>query len=92
NPFSETTKFSFTHNQAGNELDVVINIYRLDGSIVKTLNTKINPEGYQSDPLEWDGKADGGGQLNNGFYVYRMVIRNQDGQTGEDNSKLIYVK
>lgn len=92
NPFSQSTQFAFTHNQAGNELDVIVHIYRLDGSLVKSLETKIDAEGYQIEPLTWDGTTDDGGKIGVGFCVYRVVVRNKAGQTGQDQSKLIYIK
>ncbi len=92
NPFSTSTEFTFTHNQAGNNMDVALHIYRMDGSLVRTLNTKIDAEGYQIAPLKWDGTSDAGGKIGRGFYVVRVVVRNEAGYTGEDSSKLIYIK
>jgi len=92
NPFSQSTKFTFSHNQSGNELDVIIHIYRIDGSLVRSLETKIDGEGYQIDPLEWDGTTDQGGKIGRGFYVYNVVVRNKNGQMGQDQSKLVYIK
>ena len=92
NPFSQSTKFTFSHNQTGNELDVIIHIYRVDGSLVRSLETKIDAEGYQIDPLEWDGTTDQGGKIGRGFYVYNVVVRNKNGQMGQDQSKLVYIK
>ncbi len=92
NPFSTDTEFTFTHNQSGNALDVALHIYRMDGKLVRTLNTKIDAEGYQISPLKWDGTSNAGGKIGRGFYVVRVVVRNEAGQTGEDSSKLIYIK
>ena len=92
NPFVGVTKFTFSHNQSGKELDVALHIYGMNGMLVTTLNTKIDAEGYQIDPLEWDGTADNGGKIGRGFYVCHLVVRNSDGQTGFDQSKLLYIK
>ncbi len=92
NPFSATTQFTFSHNQAGKELDVSLNVYGMDGMLVTTLVTKIDAEGYQIKPLEWDGSSENGGKIGRGFYVYHLVVRNNDGQVGHDQSKLVYIK
>ncbi len=92
NPFTETTQFTFTHNQAGNELDVTIHLYDMDGSHVRALKTKIDAEGFQTEPLVWDATNDGGEQIRRGFYIVRVVVQNQIGQVGQDSSKLFYLK
>lgn len=92
NPFSETTQFTFTHNQAGNEIDVALHIYAIDGSLARTLNTKIDAEGFQTEPLVWDATTDDGSKIRRGFYIVRVVVKNEAGQVGEDSSKLIYIK
>lgn len=92
NPFLSETNFVFDHNQQGNSIDVLIEIFRLNGQLVKTINTKLHPEGFRSEPIVWDGRTDGGGYIGNGFYVYRVTVRNEGGATGSDESKLVYIR
>jgi hypothetical protein len=92
NPFTQSTSFVFDHNQSGQDLDVKLEIYNAGGMIIKTIETRMNPEGYQSDPIEWDGTTDSGGRIGRGFYIYRVVVRSQDGSTQQDQSKLVYVR
>lgn len=92
NPFTQSTSFIFDHNQSGQEIDVLIEIFNSGGTLVKTIETRMSPEGYQSDPIEWDGSTDSGGKIGRGFYVYRVVVRTQDGSTQQDQSKLVYVR
>lgn len=92
NPFTNSTNFIFDHNQSGNELDVKIMIFNSSGAIVKTIETRIIPEGYKSTPIYWDGSTDAGGKIGRGFYVYRTIVQNPDGATAQDQSKLIYIR
>ena len=92
NPFINETNFVFDHNQSGNEIDVLIEIYRIDGKKVKTLGARLYPEGHRSEPIIWDGSTDSGGKIGRGFYVYNVTVRNEGGAEGNDQSKLIYIR
>jgi len=92
NPFISETNFVFNHNQSGQDLDVKIVIFSLDGRKVKTIETRVNPEGYQSTPIKWDGRNDNGATIGKGFYVYRVIVKNENGATGEDTSKLVFLR
>jgi flagellar hook assembly protein FlgD len=92
NPFLSETNFVFDHNQQGNNIDIQIEIFSLSGQLVKTINAKLHPEGFRSEPIVWDGRTDGGGNIGNGFYVYRVTVRNEGGATGTDQSKLVYIR
>jgi hypothetical protein len=92
NPFITHTNFVFDHNQTGQELSITIQIFSSGGSLIKTIETQMTPEGYRSDPITWDGRTDAGGEIGRGFYIYRLVVRNEVGDTQEEQSKLIYLK
>ncbi len=92
NPFMNETSFVFDHNQSGNEIDVQLEIFRIDGQLVKTIKTTFVPEGHQSEPITWNGKTDSGDVIGRGFYVYRVTVRNEDGALARDSSKLVYIR
>jgi len=92
NPFTNSTNFVFDHNQSGQELDVKILIFNSSGALVKTIETRVTPEGYQSTPIYWDGTTDAGGKIGRGFYVYQTIVQNPDGATAQDQSKLIFIR
>ena len=48
NPFHDETNISLEHNRPGNELDVTINIFNIDGRIIKILKTNVAPTGLYS--------------------------------------------
>jgi hypothetical protein len=92
NPFSESTCFVFSHNQAEGKLDVSLRIFNLSGQIVKTIETSIIPTGYRSEPIYWDGRDDSGYPLSNGLYIYRIQVKNAAGQTDGKSGKLVLKK
>lgn len=91
NPFRNNTNFSFKHNQAKSIINFEIQIFSMDGKMVKSIVRTINPSGFNSDLIEWDGTSDSGASLYAGIYVYRLLI---DGKVvdGANSRKLIILK
>ncbi len=99
NPFTSSTCFMFEHGRAGQELDVMIQIYTISGRLVKTLEQRIFSEGdrlSRDNCLQWDGSDDFGDPLAKGIYLYKVKVRNQIGeitQSGESEfEKLVILK
>jgi len=92
NPFINETNFVFDHNQSGNEVDILIEIFRLDGKLVKSIGAKLHAEGHRSAPISWDGSTDGEGKIAAGFYVYNVTVKNKGGAVGSNQAKLIYIR
>lgn len=92
NPFTTHTDFYFEHNQACCQLDVQIQVLTVAGSLVKTINTTVLAEGFRSEGIPWDGLDDFGDQLAKGVYVYRMRVRNPDGEIAEKLEKLVILR
>jgi hypothetical protein len=92
NPFTTRTSFMFEHNQSCNQLDVQVQVYTISGRLVKTIQQQVKTQGFRSEGIEWDGKDDFGDQLAKGVYVYRMKVKNIDGETAEKTEKLVILK
>ena len=92
NPFTSETNFVFDHNQSGKELNVKIYIYNLAGAHITTLETTFTPEGYRSPPLRWNATTGTGEIIGRGFYIYRVVVRNQNGSTAEKRGKMVFTR
>lgn len=100
NPFTTSTKFMFEHNQAGQELDVMVQIYSVSGRLIKTLEQRIISDGYRlgdDEAIKWDGRDDYGDQLAKGVYVYKVKVKSVN--TGDvtlegesDFEKLVILK
>jgi len=75
NPFTTLTNFQFEHNRPGSTMDITINIYTINGMLVKTIEREgFISDGYRVDDLPWDGRDDGEGELAKGIYVYKIKV------------------
>ena len=98
NPFTDHTCFQFDSSLAGEDLDVLIQIYTISGRLVKTLNAlipTIDGSLRQDDCIAWDGLDDYGDQLARGVYLYKVKVRTNGGSelSGEsDFEKLVILK
>jgi len=92
NPFTTRTEFWFEHNQPCCDLQVMIEVFSISGKLVKTLRETVPTTGYRAAPVSWDGLDDYGERLARGVYVYRVSIRNQQGQEAEKFEKLVILK
>lgn len=92
NPFTTRTSFFFEHNQPGTTLDVLVQIFTVSGKLVKTIRRTLLTDGYRVEPIEWDGKDDFGSNIGRGVYIYRVKVRNENGETAEKYQKLVILK
>ena len=74
NPFHSETRFVFTHNQQGMPLELTLQIFNLEGKLMKTLFNTIIPGSNRFDGMPWDGAGDSGAKLSPGIYLYRLTI------------------
>jgi hypothetical protein len=77
NPFTDRTCFQFDHNLAGQQIDVLIQIFTISGRLVKTLEKSMISNGSirQDDCIEWNGRDDFGDPLARGVYVYKVKVK-----------------
>lgn len=93
NPFTDYTQFSFEHNRAGDDLEIMIDVFSMQGKLVKQFAyIRENSESRISD-LVWDEKEKNGGPLLSGIYIFRLSLRSlKDGSKKQANQKLIIIK
>jgi hypothetical protein len=90
NPFSTHTVFNFDHNRAGEELDVMVQIYTVSGKLIKTLDSKEYMSNSHFSGLDWDGRDDFGDKIGKGVYVYKVWVRApRDGSSALKFEKLV---
>jgi hypothetical protein len=92
NPFTTRTEFMFEHNQVCKTLDVRLQIFTVSGKLVKTLEQQVLQEGFRSQPIAWDGTDDFGDRIGRGVYVYKLEVRNEEGQKAEQFEKLVILR
>jgi len=88
NPFTTHTDFYFEHNQIHNLTEVRIEIFTITGKLVKTIFADVNSCAYRSEPIPWDGLDEYGDKLARGVYIYRLMVKNENGQKAEKIEKL----
>jgi hypothetical protein len=92
NPFTTSTEFMFEHNQSCSTLDVQVQIFTISGKLIKTINENVNTVGFRNQGIKWDGRDDFGDQLGKGVYIYRLKVKNPDGELAEKTEKLVLLK
>lgn len=77
NPFTDFTCFQFDHNLAGQEIEVMVQIFTVSGRLVKTLEQRMVSDGAirLHDCIQWDGRDDFGDRLARGVYLYQVRVR-----------------
>ena len=85
NPMKDGTAFTFQHN-FDLPLSAEIDIYTVAGRKIKVLKRTNIMDKFVS--IEWDGKDDDGDYIANGTYIYKLIVKTDDGsysnvQTGK---------
>ncbi len=89
NPFSKYTTFQFDDNQPGQNLQVFIDVYSIQGKVVYSMDDEINSPGTRSVAIQWNGDDGSGARLANGIYLYRLTVKTADGQQASLTQKLV---
>lgn len=89
NPFTTHTDFFFEHNQPGETFDILVQIFTISGKLVTTLTSTQVLQGNRCEGISWNGRDQYGDKLGKGVYLYRMKVRNQQGDIAEKIEKLV---
>ena len=91
NPFSDFTKFSFT--LTGEEIpeEFSIEIYDVQGRVLKTINPQKQALHIGINEFLWEGTDNLGVNLPVGTYFYRVVLRNKNSGLSFDNGGKIVI-
>ena len=85
------TNFCFEHNQKGN-IDIEINIYNINGQLVKTIRDSRYGTSTRIEPIYWDGTSDNGVALPSGVYIYNVTMSNGNNEKCTGYSKLVIAR
>ena len=83
NPMQDNTSFLFNHN-FDTPLDVKVKIYTVSGRLIKELIQNNITDKFVK--IDWDGRDDDGDNIANGTYIYRLVVKSQDGNFNETST------
>jgi len=89
NPFSNSTDIYFQHNKANQNLDVVLEIYSITGTLVKRQEESYSDNGYRIGPIAWNGKDEYGGKLSAGIYIAKLGVNSSDGDFTSKSIRII---
>ena len=89
NPSSSFTRFMFEHNRPDDILDVVIDIFSLNGQLIETLSNTIVSTGFRNESMIWNIDD----SVERGIYIYRVSVKSQnDNSITEKTQKLIILR
>jgi hypothetical protein len=89
NPFLRETSIRAEHNRPDTNFDLIINIFNLNGRIIKIIKTKIPATGYTIPPVVWDGCDNGGKRVGRGIYPYSIIVTTGSGETARSSGRMI---
>lgn len=92
NPFTTHTEFYFEHNRPCSTLDCQVQVFTVAGRLVKTLNRRLDCDGFRSEPMAWNGLDDHGDKIGRGVYVYRLSITTPTGEKADKFEKLVILR
>lgn len=92
NPFTSRTEFIFEQNKLGSNLNVKIDIYTVTGKLVKTMQQDIKGADKQVRNIFWDGTDDFGDDLAKGIYLYKVSVKDNEGQSVQEIQKLVLLR
>jgi hypothetical protein len=92
NPFTTHTEFMFEHNRCCDDLDISIQIFTISGKLVKSIVQQVHSVGYRIDDIKWDGLDDYGDAIGKGVYVYKLAVRDAEGNSAHKFEKLVVLR
>ncbi len=88
NPATTSTDFIISHNRAGSECDIVIEVFDFAGRRM-WLHQERSVSGTGQYSVSWDLRSNGGGRLFAGVYLYRVALSSGDSKWVSKSQKLI---
>jgi len=92
NPTSGNTVFYFKHNLDGELFDVLIQVYSITGSLIKSISSQSIAEKDKLTGINWDCRDDYGNKICSGLFFYKCIINASGGYCVEKTGKLVLIK
>ena len=91
NPFKTGTTFTIRHNQSGKVIKAEIRIYNLEGKLQRVLQSNSGSDKGIVGPVEWDGTNESGQKLSSGFYIFQIMLQNDNDFKSIVSSKVMVI-
>lgn len=88
NPARDNTTFIITHDRAGQQVDVIIDVFDMAGRILWT-HEATGVSTSNSYTVNWDLTASNGGKLQTGVYLYRVRLASGGSSEASKAKKLV---
>jgi hypothetical protein len=88
NSFEQQTTFVVEHNNAGDNLDIEIEIYNYMGQVVNTISSAVADSPSRVEVASGNALAG----LRAGIYPYSVIVKSSDGNVSRKMSKLVVLK
>lgn len=92
NPVFDYTIFSFEHNQSGEDMDVIIDIYSIDGKRVTRIEESFLANSYRNNEIQWNVTDQNGSKIAKGIYLYKVSVRLADGKEATQTNRMVVIK
>ena len=89
NPFTTNTSFYFEHNRSNQNLEVQIQVFTVSGKLVKTIHSLEMNTGFRVGPISWNGKDDFQDKIGRGTYIYKLSVKDENGDFVQKLEKLV---
>jgi hypothetical protein len=93
NPFKDFTRIHFEHNRPDVEMDVKLDIYNMNGKLVKSMQNTISESSYANSDFIWYGDSDTGTSIISGIYLCKVSVASTE--SDEENvisSQMVIIK
>ncbi|HLN20043.1 MAG TPA: type IX secretion system sortase PorU [Bacteroidales bacterium] len=88
NPFTERTTITAEINKPEENLEIVLRIFNVNGTLISTITNKVRASGYTLPAIEWDCKVNGA-RVARGLYPYVVSVRSSTGETTRASGRMI---
>lgn len=93
NPFAGKTTFQLDHNAAGEDLEIILEIYSVKGEQIYSFATQFSDAPSRINVLEWDGRNNSGSYVKEGIYIYKLMVHSKSsGLKNQKYKRLIILK
>lgn len=91
NPFVDSVRFAFEHNQMGKDLEIEVRIYDRNGAYVTTLHAYAKNAESRFQDLVWNGKNENGSSISPGLYMFKLSVKNTQGEEAFESERIVYI-